>query len=119
MQFEQEFPDIIVLFNFSLIFGLFIIFISLVFFIYNFRENIHLLKKSVVENFRLDTNKSFFFQNVVLLISYQILISLLLSIEQNIVSVTIFLSIQVLGIILGILVMEYNQKGARIQKKEN
>jgi membrane protease YdiL (CAAX protease family) len=119
MQIEQDFPEIIFVFNFALIFGLFIIFLSLVFFIYNFRENIHSLRRNLVGNLRLDTDRISLFQNVVLLISYEILISLLLSIEQNIVSVAIFLSIQVLGIILGILVIEKNQKRTGIQKEEN
>ena len=117
MQIEQEFPEIIYLFNLSLIIGMLILLFSLVFFIYNFKENIHSIRRFIVENLRLDSNNISLFRNVVLLMSYEILISILLSIDQNMVSVTIFLSIQVLGIILGIAAIEINQRKIGIQKK--
>ena len=118
IQMEQQFPEIIYLFNLVLVISLSIAFLSLVFFIYNFREKIYTIRSHLGENFSLNYNWISLLQNVGLIISYEIITAILLAIDQDIVSVMVFLSIQVLSIILGIQIINFNQRRMKIQKKE-
>ncbi len=110
MEIWKSSPEIIFIYNLSTLIGVIFLLLSLLFSLYYYRRSIHRKWTRIKRSHEFNSRSIPLVGNISIVVSYEILVAFLLFIDQNILSVTFFFIIQILGIIIGFRILEYESK---------